>query len=643
MSTNEERTTLSADSDDKRIDNRFLTAVTRRLESGKPLRRSLPWGGRLHIDRELPFLCVYRRPSAEDDYGTARFVTGEASYLTAPGDLPRLDDLIRTVVNVLSEKFGAFLLVEIWAKPDSKKEADHRAIHVAPVFEVYGPGSNRLDSTIEVLARELGKVLIQKQRVRVDVDRGDGALSTPNPTTIPELPPNCHTLGVAIPPAYRNDAGETVDEYPQVLSSMRRRVGLALRRAFYEFSTRLTTHRPPHFHELGRRAVVKAVWQVDAQLAAVSQQFDYLLGVTPINTGRAWQAFKESRFEVPPEFHYLPLSFNPSLLKRELYRIPIERVEDPALSVLFQQKQDELDRSITMLRDRNTPLFLDGSRQLFGGVDEPLLERALQILGDGLGPDTRGEVETVDAAGFARAAQAEVDRYRESNPGFLADVEVTDKVAGVMVSRGHLLVGSDIRIARDRVDALIQHEVGTHLVTYYNGAAQPFRQLAAGLAGYEQLQEGLAVLAEYVVGGLNPTRVRQLAARVFAVRSVEDGADFLGTFRALVDQHDLKPRIAYNTAMRVHRGGGLTKDAIYLRGFDEVVALVQGGIDLDLLLYGKIAARHIGIVRELKLRGVLQPIASTPTYLDRPEVHERLQTLREQNAPIRLFRLNEPG
>ena len=39
-----------------------------------------------------------------------------------------------------------------------------------------------------------------------------------------------------------------------------------------------TTHRPPHYHELGRRAVVKAVWDVDRMLAEASDQFDFLLG-----------------------------------------------------------------------------------------------------------------------------------------------------------------------------------------------------------------------------------------------------------------------------------------------------------------------------------------------------------------------------
>ena len=80
--------------------------------------------------------------------------------------------------------------------------------------------------------------------------------------------------------------------------------------------------------------------------------------------------------------------------------------------------------------------------------------------------------------------------------------------------------------------ALLQHEIGTHVLTYYNGKGQPFRQLYAGLSGYEALQEGIAVLSEYLVGGLCGNRLRLLAARVVAVRAMLDGIRLRGVFSA---------------------------------------------------------------------------------------------------------------
>jgi len=87
----------------------------------------------------------------------------------------------------------------------------------------------------------------------------------------------------------------------------------------------------------GRRALVKAVWEVDRRLAEVSDSFDYLLQVTPTNAESAWRAFQRSRFERAPLFRYRPLPIDPVVLKRRLYEAPVERTEDPTLFQLFRE------------------------------------------------------------------------------------------------------------------------------------------------------------------------------------------------------------------------------------------------------------------------------------------------------------------
>ena len=64
----------------KTISNRFIKTVCARLNENKRVRRTLPQWGRVHIDRQLPFLVVYRRPPNHTDPGTERLVLGEASY-----------------------------------------------------------------------------------------------------------------------------------------------------------------------------------------------------------------------------------------------------------------------------------------------------------------------------------------------------------------------------------------------------------------------------------------------------------------------------------------------------------------------------------------------------------------------------------
>jgi uncharacterized protein (TIGR02421 family) len=176
---------------------------------------------------------------------------------------------------------------------------------------------------------------------------------------------------------------------------------------------------------------------------------------------------------------------------------------------------------------------------------------------------------------------------------------------------------------------LLHHEVGTHVVTYQNGARQPLTLLKVGLPGYDETQEGLAVLAEYLTGGLDPRRLRVLAARVVAIAEMLDGAGFLEIFESLRTEHGIPTRTAWSIAIRVVVGGGSVKDAIYLRGITRLLEALAEGNSLDVLFVGKLALDHIPLIQELLDRDVLSAPWVRPRWLDVPGAHERLDRLRE--------------
>jgi uncharacterized protein (TIGR02421 family) len=185
------------------------------------------------------------------------------------------------------------------------------------------------------------------------------------------------------------------------------------------------------------------------------------------------------------------------------------------------------------------------------------------------------------------------------------------------------------------MDALLQHEVGTHVLTFLNGRSQRFQQLAVGLADYDGTQEGLAVLSEYLVGGLSKPRLRVLAGRVFAARALTGGATFIDAFRLLL-RYGFSQLVAYQITVRTYRGGGLTKDAVYLRGLGEVLDYLATGASLEPLYVGKLALRHVGIIRELTARGILTPAPVLPRFLDDPSVVARLNRVRAGLKPHQL-------
>ena len=329
---------------------------------------------------------------------------------------------------------------------------------------------------------------------------------------------------------------------------------------------------------------------------------------------------------------------DPSIAKRQLFKIPIERIEDPTLAQLLRERQLEIDRKITMLIDLGSPRFLYGSLQLYGRVDDTLLNIAKELL-EQLSPRSREESkgDSIDANMFAERAELELVRFRKTLPDISTKIMVREDISGLMVSKGNLLIGARTKIPAGRVEALIAHEVGTHVLTYLNGKSQPLQQLYIGLPGYDELQEGLAVLSEYLVGGLTSVRMRLLAARVVAAHSLIDGASFIEVFRQLNKVYGFERQMAFSICTRTFRGGGLTKDAVYLRGLVQLIEYLKNDGELEPLFIGKIASEHIPIIKELQWRKVLHPAPLLPGYFDDPKTKERLSDLKNGLSYINLI------
>ena len=207
-------------------------------------------------------------------------------------------------------------------------------------------------------------------------------------------------------------------------------------------------------------------------------------------------------------------------------------------------------------------------------------------------------------------------------------MEVREDVSGLMVSGPKLMIGADSVMPADRVDALLAHEVSVHLLTFFNGATQGLEIFRSGLASYEGVQEGLGVFAEWAVGGLTRTRLRLLAGRVVAVDAMLGGAAFIEVYDVLRDQ-GFSRRGAFGIAARVLRSGGMAKDAIYLRGFRQVVDLVASGASLAPFWLGKIAPHHAPAIEELLHRGLVHAPVFIPEFLSRPDTVERIARLRD--------------
>ncbi|WP_165967302.1 tyrosine/phenylalanine carboxypeptidase domain-containing protein [Luteimonas aestuarii] len=366
---------------------------------------------------------------------------------------------------------------------------------------------------------------------------------------------------------------------------------------------------------------------MDTALAVMDAELDWLLALNPLGTDALWQEFDASRRRHVSPLRYADPVVDLTALRRRLLDLPVDEIESPLLAGVLAEKQRELDRTIELVRLRGTDGFIGASIDLFGGVEAGLLALARQILADVGSGDPLPADTGVDAV--VAAVEEEVDWYRTQAPDFELEVVVNADVGSLMmVSHGKLYLDLHLRLPDARLQPLVQHEVGTHVVTYYNGSRQPLRQMAVGLAHYDPLQEGLGVLAEYLAGYLPGERLRILAARVVAADMAIHRNGIPEIFACLHDEHGFSTDDAFDVAVRAQRGGGLTKDAVYLRGLRDLLDDLRNGGDFESLFAGKFALSHRVVIEQLLEAGWATPPALLPRYTRAPGFPAALERCR---------------
>ncbi|QFI70301.1 flavohemoglobin expression-modulating QEGLA motif protein [Sinorhizobium alkalisoli] len=607
----------------------WLDEALSAIQAGKAVRKELADGGRLHIDRALPFLCVHI--SGDEEPVAREIVQANASYLLAP-DVAAATPVVMAIGKLLERRFGDFMVLEV-----GEFARDQLLTEKAPLLPPF---------KIEVVAGSKGSIQTAARAFIDAVEVIQGKFRTPQVEfrDWPEYGSDANdTLEVPFPmmrvcfaPIYRQR--ESGNIYPEVRERLIANVYDAILHAFAAFaeatsSLTFSTHRA-----LGRKAFVDAVIRTDRSIDEVASTFDFLLAVTPINAEAAWSEFAASDCERAPRFLYRPLVLQVDAAKMKLFSIPFEHLEDPVLYQLYREKQQELDLQLSMLSARDTAKFVEFGRALYGPVEPGLLLTARDILArsQGVVSDVARRAEQrADCYVVEKRAREMIAEYARRYDGFEACVEVRDDLpSGLLVSGKRLLIARSTVMAAGRVEPLLSHEIGVHLLTYVNGSAQGLRLFRSGLAGYEGMQEGLAVFAEYLSGGMTGERLRLIAARVVASAAMLDGASLPEVYRALVADYGFRKTEAFNIVLRVYRGGGFVKDAIYLRGLLQLLDHLADGGTLEPFWMGKIAASHFGVMQELHARGLLGAPSVDPIFLDYPEASSRLARAHAGMAPL---------
>ena len=595
-----------------------ITTLIPDLKEGQRTVTDLPLGGRLFLEHDVPSLLIYR--DVENDRATRRLVMSGASYLIiGRKNFNYYKTFILELTAKMSKKFGAFILLEIYSG-DNKSNT----------FKIKGP-AHKLPVALDVLKDNLEKISSKQYPLELSVTIEQTKNRIPenekplfNIEDIKEL--GGTLIGLEVPPVYRDQRGEV---FPVYFRDFRDQFIQAIQKAIFEFVRIQTTSKLANYHALGKRKIHETVFEIDKQLSQIESSYQFLLLVAPVNIQSLRKEFFESHFKKINRYHYRLLPVDPDILKRKLFNLRIDEIDDPSISYLFDEKREEIDHELTMLKERGSENFFYSSVRLYKGLEKNVIAEAELILRNIPEDHTEHLKEKISSREFGNMAKEEFEYFRGQDANFGCKVHIRDDVNVMMVSKGELYLPSDATMTRKGAKALIQHEIGTHALTYYNGAQQPLSQLSSGLANYDALQEGIAVLSEYLSGGLSGNRLRILAGRVIAGAALLDGADFHEMFFKLYSKYDFSKERAFNITSRMFQGGGFLKDIIYLKGLVRLRDHLANGGDLQPLLSGKFALKHLPVIEDLANRGLVSPAKLKPRYMTHRDFNKKINKLKK--------------
>lgn len=347
----------------------------------------------------------------------------------------------------------------------------------------------------------------------------------------------------------------------------------------------------------------RALMDIDKNIDTLVKQIELLSYVNPINIEDEKQRFFASKYLTDPKFAYPEINFDRFDLHRELFAQPIELIEDKDVRKLYEDiiyTYSGLIQCIETIGDGRK--FYYNCLHCFGTPTEKDVENAKFIL--------HFEDEDVQEERFVPKYESKETEifFKEFSKDYNFDYLITHSKkisASAMVLNNiqTLVLNENHLFSEHELNVLNNHEIGVHMVTTMNGLLHPLKIFSHGFPNYEETQEGLAVFAEYMSNNLTVKRLKELAYRVIAVDSLAKGYNFSKTFRLLHNQFDLDRESSFYITLRVHRGGGFTKDYLYLTGLKKIYDYYKNGDDLSLLLTGKVTLEYLDEIKELMKKG----------------------------------------
>ena len=335
------------------------------------------------------------------------------------------------------------------------------------------------------------------------------------------------------------------------------------------------------------------LFEIDHKIDVLVKKIEMLNYVNPINIEEEKNKFYKSKYLEDPKFKYPKRDFDKFSLHKEFFALKIDDIEDEKLRDFYEDIIYFYSGLIQCIETIGKgKRFYYNSLRSFGTPTENDVENAKFILHF----ESEYSNSEIFIPKYTALASHHFFREYSKNYGFNYDIKNSSTIGAIaMVSNSAqtLILNENHTFSENQINILTNHEIGVHMVTTMNGMLHPLKIFSHGFPNNEETQEGLAVFSEYMSGNLTVKRLKELAYRVLAVDSLAKGYSFSRTFRMLHNGYDLNREEAFYISVRAHRGGGFTKDYLYLTGLKKIYDYHQEGKDLGLLLSGKVSLEFV--------------------------------------------------
>ncbi|WP_166522755.1 flavohemoglobin expression-modulating QEGLA motif protein [Flagellimonas ochracea] len=350
-----------------------------------------------------------------------------------------------------------------------------------------------------------------------------------------------------------------------------------------------------------------SLFEIDANLDRLLKRIELLNYVNPLNIEKEKHRFFTSKYTANPNFKYPKIKFNPFKLQRLFFTQRLERIEDETIRKIYKDVINYYSNMIQCIETIGKgERFYYNSLSVYGTPTEKDVQNAKFILHFEDEPASM-DMEKVFSPLEAKAYFEDFAKQYD----FPLEVRFSTHIAAdAMVSNSTrtLIIKKNAKFSKNQLLTLAHHEIGIHLVTTFNALGQPLKIFSNGLPNNVEAQEGLAVFAEYMGGALTLKRLKELAYRVLAVDSLIKGYSFADTFNLIHGPYKLNKKEAFSITLRAHRGGGFTKDRLYLSGLKKIYKRYQREESMDMLLSGKVSLDYEEELKKLRTKGLWQPI-----------------------------------